>query len=37
MVTRLDDLDETDVVEQLLNEVRDLELGGDVASATEDR
>ena len=35
MVTRLDTFDETDVVDRLLEEVRDLELGADVRPAEE--
>lgn len=36
MVARLDEVTEADVVEKLLTEVRDLELGGDVGPATDD-
>lgn len=37
MVARFDEVTEADVVERLLNEVDDLELGSDVAPVTDDR
>lgn len=36
MVTRLDEVTEADVVERLLTEVGDLELGGDIEPAADD-